>query len=358
VSGTRQTLRIGLDQRLAAYRAGGISRYALELGDALAQRPELELQRLRHHSDENARPAHVTLRTPAHHRFEPLALGVELGLRRLAFDVYHATDFVAPRLTGCPVVVTVHDLAFLRWPDQLSRNALAYYRKIRHQARRTAHWITPSEWTRSELQVLLGVDADDISVIPHGVSGFVGNAPVVPRERREPYLVAVGTVEPRKRYDLLLDAYERLRPQPRLHIAGAPGWNTDALQARVRATEGVTWHAAASDVEVNRLLSNALALLIPSLAEGFGLGALEALARGTPVISSGLGALSEVTGPAAFVPEHDDPASWAQATEHVIHDEAVWQDLSDAGVRRAGEFSWETAAARTAEVYRRVALSR
>lgn len=348
-------LRVGLDQRLAAYRAGGIARYAIELGNALAPISEIHLTRFRHHRDLSATAGDMALRTPAHHRFEPLALGVELRVRRADIDLYHATDVVAPRWVGRPVVATVHDLAFLRWPDQLSRDSLAYYRKVEHQADRTAHWIVPSEWTRDELTALLGIPSDDITVIPHGISRFVDSGSITPRDRRAPYLLAVGTVEPRKRYDLLLDAYERLKPRPQLHIAGAPGWNTTALQQRLKSTDGVHWHQTASDAEVNDLLSNALALLLPSLAEGFGLGALEAMARGTPVISSGLGALSEVTGPAAQVPDRDTPAAWAEAIEQVIHDESTWQRLSESGYRRSRAFSWDAAAAATADVYRRVA---
>ena len=348
-------LHIGFDQRLGAYRSGGISRYAVELGNALDRIPELGITRLRHASDASRQPGDLALRTPAHHRFEPLMIGAELRLRRQSFDVYHATDFVAPRLMQCPIVVTIHDLAFLRWPDQLSRDALAYYRNVEKQSRRVAHWITPSEWTRSELISLVGIPEADITVIPHGVSSFVTRGDILPRETREPYLLAVGTIEPRKRYDLLLDAYERLKPRPKLIVAGSPGWNTQPLQDRLRGTDGVTWLENASDTQVNDLLSRALALVIPSLAEGFGLGALEALARGTPVISSGLGALSEVTGSAAHIPDRDVPAAWAGAIESVIHDESRWRELSLRGASRAKKFSWSDAAQRTSQVYRSVA---
>ena len=351
----RRAIRVGFDQRLAAYRMGGISRYTLEIGNALAHLPDIDLTRLRHGSDSAATARGITLRTPPHHRIETYAVGIELAMQRERFDVYHATDFVAPRFTRCPVVVTIHDLAFIRWPDHLSRDALRYYRQVERQRQRVAHWITPSEWTKAELVDLVGVRADQITVIPHGVSSFLSRGNVVPRSEREPVVVAVGTVEPRKRYDLLLDAFERMSPQPELVVIGDGGWNTEALQGRLRSTGGVTWLDRASDADIDRLLSNALALAIPSLAEGFGLGALEAMSRGTPVVSSGLGALKEVTGDAAAVPARDDPDSWAEALESVIHDESQWQLLSNAGVRRAEAFTWPEAARRTAEVYRLVA---
>ena len=355
MASTQPGLRVGFDQRLAAYRMGGISRYALELGNALAALSDIDLARLRHSSDRAATPRDLKLRTPPHHRLETCAIGIELAMQRGRFDVYHATDFVGPRFTRCPVVVTIHDLAFIRWPDHLSRDALRYYRQVERQRQRVAHWITPSAWTKSELVDLVGVRADQITVIPHGVSSFVSRCNVVPRAEREPLVVAVGTIEPRKRYDLLLDAFERMKPQPKLVVVGDTGWNTEALQERLRSTGGVTWLDRASDADIDWLLSNALALAIPSLAEGFGLGALEAMARGTPVVSSGLGALSEVTGDAAAVPARDDSHSWAEALESVIHDESQWQLLSNAGVRRAEAFTWQEAARRTAEVYQLVA---
>lgn len=334
---------------------GGISRYALELGNALSALPDIDLAPIRHSRDSVATAGDIKLRTPPHHRFETFAIGAELALRRERFDVYHATDFVAPRLMRSPVVVTIHDLVFIRWPDHLSRDALRYYRQAEQQRHRVAHWITPSEWTKSELIDLVGIPNTDVTVVPHGVSSFLSCGEPSPRALREPYVIAVGTVEPRKRYDLLLDAYERMTPRPELVVVGEAGWNTATLQERLRSTDGVTWLDRASDAGINRLLSNALALAIPSLAEGFGLGALEAMARGTPVVSSGLGALTEVTGDAAIVPDRDDPESWVEALEAVVHDESRWQVCSEAGVRRAREFTWREAAYRTAEVYRQVA---
>ena len=116
-------ISVGLDQRLAGVRSGGIARYALELGDALEEISGIDIQRILHHGDPSSATGDIRLRTPAHHRLEPIAIGVELALRRHSFDVYHATDFIAPRLVRCPVVVTVHDLAFMRWPDHLSKDA-------------------------------------------------------------------------------------------------------------------------------------------------------------------------------------------------------------------------------------------
>jgi glycosyltransferase involved in cell wall biosynthesis len=350
----RTNFRVAFDQRLASYRGGGIARYQIELGDALARQSDIEVHRLLHSRDTAQSGNDVRLRTPPHHRLEPYAIGLELAARRRSFDAYHATDFVAPRFIRYPVVVTVHDLAFIRWPDHLSPDALAYYRQVTRQAPRTDHWITPSAWTKSELVELVGVSEQHISIVPHGVSSFVERGAVRPREERDPVILAIGTVEPRKRYHLLLDAFERMSSRLRLCVVGAPGWNTQELQKRLRSSARVTWLDTATDDEINDLVSRAVALAIPSLAEGFGLGMLEAMARGTPVVSSGLGALSEVAGSAAFVPDDDSPTAWAEALDGIAGDLDLWNEFSGAGLARAANFTWSEAARRTAEVYRLV----
>lgn len=345
-------LRVGLDLRLAAYRTAGIARYAVELGHALARLGGVDVVPLRHARDVVTDENEVRLRTPPHHRFEERLLRLELRLRRASFDLYHATDFIAPDLGETPAVATVHDLAFLRWPEHLSADALAYYRRIEASKQYTRRWITPSTWTRDELCEQLDIPEDKVEVIPHGVPSYIATVGVVPRGERRPFFVAVGTVEPRKRYDLLLDALERIHPRPELLIAGQPGWNTDALQHRLRTTPGVTWLRNASDQEIRRLLAGAVALAMPSQAEGFGFPALEAMACGTPVISSGYGALAEVTGTAAIVPPQDDAEGWAEALSTILEDSFRWEQASRAGAARAMEFSWERAAEKTLEVYR------
>ena len=351
-STTERPLRVGLDLRLAAYRTAGIARYAVELSHALARLEGVELVPLRHASDVASDQNQLRLRTPPHHRFEERLLRAELRLRRARFDLYHATDFIAPDLGETPVVATVHDLAFMRWPEHLSADALTYYRRIETSKHHTRHWITPSAWTRDELCELLDIPPERVAVIPHGVPSYVAHVGVVPRGERRPFILALGTVEPRKRFDLLLDAIERIDPRPELLVAGQPGWNTDALQQRLRTTPGVTWLRNASDQEIRRLLAGAMALAIPSQAEGFGFPALEAMACGTPVISSNHGALAEVTGEAAIVPDPDDADGWAEALSSILTDAFEWERASLAGAIRATAFSWERAARQTLEVYR------
>lgn len=345
---------MALDLRLAGYRAGGIARYADELYHALRQVPGLAVRAVRTQRDPDPDPRALRVRTPPHHRFEEYALGAELYTRRPRAQLFHATDFIAPRLPGTPAVATVHDLTFLTNPEMLDPVGLRYYRRIFKSKRWTAAWITPSQWTADSLVELVGVAPGSITVIPHGVPMLTTAQTPLPRSERGHYLLAVGTIEPRKRYDLLLDALALLPEPPPLLVAGRPGWQGAATEARLRATPGVEWRPNVGDAELAELYRRAWAVAVPSLAEGFGFSALESMAYGTPVLSSGLGALPEVTGPVALTPAEDSAEGWAAALGQLRGDETLWQRLAEGGYRRALTFTWTRAAQATAEVYRRV----
>ena len=274
-------ISVGLDQRLAGVRSGGIARYALELGDALDEM-------LRHWHPDASSTMVIRHRPPVKSGYEHqriIASNQLLSASSLRFAVIRSMSITPPISSPrewCAVRSSLPSTILPSCAGQITsaRTHLRYYRQIVSQSRRTAHWITPSAWTRSELVSLVGIPEEDVTVVPHGVSTFVDRGETTPRAQRKPYLLAIGTIEPRKRYDLLLDAFERLAPKPQLYVVGTPGWNTDDIQTRLRSTEGVTWLADATDAQINELLSGALALAVPSLAEGFGLGMLEAMARG------------------------------------------------------------------------------
>jgi glycosyltransferase involved in cell wall biosynthesis len=193
-----------------------------------------------------------------------------------------------------------------------------------------------------------------IHVVPHGVSlGLTAQAPL-PREERKPYLLAVGTIEPRKQYPLLLDALRIARDAPDLIIVGQRGWNSQDIERRLQTEARVDWRRSVDDASLRLLYREATAVVVPSRAEGFGLAALEAMAAGTPVVSSGGGALLEVTGDAAFTVPAAAPEAWADALDRIATDSELWQRLSLLGRERAATFTWERAARETADVYRRV----
>jgi glycosyltransferase involved in cell wall biosynthesis len=352
--GFGEVVHVALDMRLAGYRGGGIARYARELHTALAETDGVEVRALRSRRDATGASGDLRMRTPPHHRLERFTVPVELGLARYRPDVYHATDFIAPHLPGVPFVATVHDLAFVHWPDDLTPDALEYYRQIGGARRRTAAWITPSRWTAGDLAGIYGIDPATIHVIPHGVSLDLLAERPRGRAERGHYVLAVGTVEPRKQYELLLAASQTGRDLPKIVIAGAAGWNSGGIEARLRSARGVEWLDDSDDAALRRLYAEAIAVVIPSRAEGFGLPALEAMAVGTPVVSSGGGALPEVTGEAALTVEEASGEGWAAAIERIATDDELWERLSAAGRGRAQEYSWERAANATKVVYRRL----
>jgi alpha-1,3-rhamnosyl/mannosyltransferase len=345
-------LRVALDLRLAAYQPAGIARYAIELAQALDSTNELELVELHSRKDPVHGPRSRRLFTPPHHAFERYTLGIEALLRAGSpLDVFHATDFIVPRIPGVATVATVHDLTFLRHPEFLPPESLDYYRQIRRSQRWTDSWITPSAWTARDLEAWLGIASERVFVIPHGVPSHLTSVEIVPLEERGNFLLTVGTIEPRKRFDLLLDALDRMPETPPVYLAGRPGWCSEGLQRRIAADSRITWIRQGSDEQLTDLFRRARALVVPSIEEGFGLQALEAMACGTPVVSSGGGALSEVTGRAALEPGDPSPEAWAAALERVCADDTLWSELSEAAVRRARHFSWSNAAAETIKVY-------
>lgn len=346
------SINVALDMRLAGYRSGGISRYARELHRALLALDGINVRPLLSRRDANRDTRGLRLRTPPHHRLERFSIPVELALARYRPSVYHASDFIAPRLPGVRAVATVHDLAFVHWPDDLEPDALAYYRQLGDARARTAAWIAPSRWTADDLAGIYGIDRTTVHVVPHGVSLDLLTQRALSRGRRGDFVLAVGTIEPRKQYGLLLAASERGRDLPRIIVAGGSGWNSRGLEQRLRTTTGVEWIRNADDATLRRLYMEAIAVVVPSRAEGFGLPALEAMAVGTPVVSSGAGALPEVTGDAALAVEDPSGEGWASAIARIASDSELWTRLSVAGRARARTFSWERAAIETALIYR------
>lgn len=284
-------------------------------------------------------------------------------------DVFFAPNFFVPRrhlAATRAVVATVHDLAFLRLPQTVQQETLDNLH--RHLARAlfaASALIAVSTATGRDLEQLLGVSPRRVHVIHEGVDpSFTKPAPVstsLPAGLPDQYLLFVSTLEPRKNVIVLLDAFAAAvsRGYPGdLVLVGRWGWRTEGAQAALARSpvRGRIHHLDYLDREVLKLvLGRADALVFPSLLEGFGLPVVEAMAAGTPVITSPCSSLPEVGGDAVLYADPADPAALAGAILKLATDPALRDRMVVAGRERASRFRWEDAARATSSVLRRAA---
>jgi len=248
----------------------------------------------------------------------------------------HAPSLAVPPPGRAPLVVTVHDLAFLTHPGCFTARGRAFHARGLELARREALVVVvPSRFTGDELAAH-GFPGELIHVVPHGID--------LPPERSEaaspvpgPFVLAVGTVEPRKGIDVLLEAFSRLDGSgARLVIAGPRGWGEVPDLDR----PGVVALGRVDEATLDGLYRHAAVLAVPSRTEGFGLPVLEAMARGCPVVASDAGALPEVVGDAGILVPAGDPEALAAALGALLADENRRAALAAAGRRRTAEFTW------------------
>ncbi len=368
-------MRVGIDARLNAYRIGGISAYTRQLATAMAGKTGAELLFLQHRSHQRPlvvapHTRRVTLYTPPHHRFEAWTLPLEIS--RLGLDVLHCPDFIAPRRRPCAAVVTIHDLAFLRFPAILDAGARQYYEQVRSTVQHVDAIIAVSSTTRDDISELLDVPPERVDVIyeaadpmfaPHPIPA--GTLRLINRQNltANAFMLFVSTLEPRKNIPVLLRALQICRERDpatpyHLVLAGARGWLDQPVFAAIRdlrLADHVTVLGPVSRHDLLWLYNACRFYVNPSLYEGFGLPLLEALACGTPALASDIGSLREVGDPAAdFVPAGDELA-WADSLQRFWHDDLERSRRAAQGPLQAGRFSWQRAAQATLELYRRVA---
>jgi glycosyltransferase involved in cell wall biosynthesis len=260
-------------------------------------------------------------------------------------DVLHCPTYRGPLRSSRPFVITVHDLAVLRHPDAFNRWTRAYSPRVVPRVLRAARRvIAVSDFTRRELVDLIGVPAEKIRVVPNAVADeFTQDGPAADGE----YVLAVGTLEPRKNLRRLVDATRRTDTE--LRVVGAQGWGSVEVGGN-----GVRWLGEVNDVELARLYRGALCVAYPSLYEGFGIPVLEAMACGTPVVTTRGTAMEEVADGAAVLVDAHDPAEIAAGIERAA---AERDQLVPRGLERARRFRWDTVAAQTVEVYREAAAA-
>ena len=301
----------------------------------------------------------------------PLSLAAASVRDRL--DALHV-QYVGPPCHRGALVVTIHDLAFLRIPESFPRlQSIRLRRQVHANARRAAVVITGSEHSKRDIRDAYGVAERRLHVIPLAADpglATVTDAAAVEAVRRKfgithRYVLSVGRLNARKNLIALVRAFERVRPTVaegvQLVIAGPRDFQTDALDHAIDSSacpHDVLRVGAVSPEDLPRLLSGATAFAYPSLFEGFGLPPLEAMACGVPVICSNTGSLPEVVGDAALTFDPSRTDDIAAALLRVLTDAALRADLTVRGRARAAQFGWRRTAELTLEAYRLALRSR
>jgi glycosyltransferase involved in cell wall biosynthesis len=330
-------MRVGLDVTPLTLTKAGVARHIAGLLSGLERQPEVELRRY-------AFGGRGRALVPARDVGWYLA-ALPARARRDCVDVLHCPSQRAPVRSKVPLVVTIHDLAVLRHPEAFNAWTRTYSRAVLPRVARAAdRVITVSEFTSHELAELLDVADDKVRVIPNAVG-----APFGPdgKAAEGDYVLAVGTLEPRKNLARLVGAFERAGLNgTRLLVTGARGWGNVEP-----AGTSVEWLGFVPDEELARLYRGARCVAYVSAYEGFGLPVLEAMACGAPVVAASTGAGPEVSGNAAvLVDPLDDDAIAAGLVEAIDRAE----ELRERGLARAREFDWKRVADATVEVYREV----
>lgn len=287
--------------------------------------------------------------------------------RAATVSVYHSPYYLMPYRPGLPTVLTFYDLIPLRFPAYVSRRARLLFRFAVQMALRTArHVIAISEASRCDLLAMFSIQPERVTAIPLAAEAHFCPQPKAAIERvqaryslPESFLLYVGSNKPHKNLVNLVHAYAALpRAAPPLLIAGP--WDVrhpDAKQAaqRLGVSERVRFLGPVDDLDLPALYSGALAFVFPSLYEGFGLPALEAMACGAAVACSNVSSLPEVVGDAALLFDPRDVRALAEGMQRLIEDAALRHRLRESGLRRAAAFSWQRNALDTLHLYRRLA---
>ena len=325
-------MRVALDVSPLIQTRAGTARYLKALLRELRRRDDVDVETV---SFGRADRLSTIVRDAV---WYPFALG-----RTRDADVLHCPMYRGPLRPASPLVVTVHDLAVFRHPEAFNRWTRTYsphfVPRVLAAARRV---IAVSEFTRRELVELLGLREEKIRVVPNGVDDdFTPDGPAADGE----YVLAVGTLEPRKNLARLVEAARRNGIE--LRVVGARGWGNVELGGN-----GVHWLGEVTDAELARQYRGARCVAYPSLYEGFGIPVLEAMACGAPVVTSRATAMEEVADGAAVLVDPKDPAELAAGIERAV---AEREELVARGLERARAFRWDAVADATVDVYREAA---
>ncbi len=354
---------------LQAGNKSGTGRYVTELVRALAVCPEtLELTVLWPEDEplEELGGRVSVVRKPAQSLRRILTdhWSIQELCARKGIDVVHYPANFGPLFPLRNVVVTVHDLSYMRHPEWFRFNRAVYYRwALRRTVRTAKRIIADSEATAADLVQFAGLSREQMDVVPLGVhprfqpaSAEAQAAIRLKYSLPDRFFLYVGTLEPRKNLPRLIEAWSCVAPDSDadLVIAGRRGWKTQAIDAAVSRSphpQRIHFLDFIPEADLPAVMSAAFAFVWPSLFEGFGLPPLEAMACGTPVLTSKVSSLPEIVGDAALLTDPEDASAMAEGMQRLLHDTAFREGLMARGIERARLFSWERSAALTLKAY-------
>ncbi len=372
---------IGIDYTAAVHQSAGIGRYTRELVKALATQPAQTFEptyRLFVAGGAAVAPVlpgssyswHSTRLTKRwlERLWYRLRLPIHLETWTGRLDLLHQPDFVLPPVhPKTRTLLTVHDLSFVREPDSVMTGMTRHLNRwVPQSVAQADHVIAVSEATRQDLIELYRTPSEKITTLYHGVStGFepVEDTGKLATVRQKyglgdgPFILSVGTIQPRKNYQRLIQALAQLDRHYALVIVGSRGWQYETIfdeVNRLGLADRVHFPGFVAESDLPALYSAAGLFVYPSLYEGFGLPALEAMACGTPVVASNRASLPEVVGKAGLLVDPLDVTALAEAMSNVLEDEELQQQLTQAGRRQAARFTWSRMAAHLIDLYQKV----
>ena len=282
-------------------------------------------------------------------------------------DLYHFPNFIIPPMRkGCKTVVTIHDMSFVPYPHFAEgRNVRYLNAHIRDTVDRADAIITVSEFSAKEICTYLGVDPKRVFAIHHGIADTFARPDdntvkhvLAECKLDKPFLLTVGTVEPRKNLELLVSIFENLKDfDGELVIAGGLGWKYEPILERIKKSpraKNIRCLGYTADDKLPALYAGASAFLLTSHYEGFGFPPVEAMACGTPVVSSTGGSLAEVLGEGAVLINSLSHEDWIDPINQVLNDSTFREKLIIRGFAKAASYRWADAARKTMNVYRQV----
>lgn len=376
-------MRIGIDVTSALTQGGGIGRYTRELVRAIAALDSKNEYRLFSAKSSAVLPVPNPLPGGKNivHKTAPLdekwlyrlwyrlrwPLPVQLVTGQI--DLFHSPDFVLPPVSGrIPTLLTVHDLSFVHFPHVYTTTLVNYLnRVVPWSIKRAQHILADSQATKQDLKAIWDVPEEKITVLYSGVDARfkpIEDTRILTAVREKyalgqaPYVFTVGTIQPRKNYQMLIRAFAHIAHshEHNLVIAGGQGWLYDEILEEVHVQNlvgRVLFTGFVDDDDLPALYSSASLFVFPSLYEGFGLPLLEAMACGVPVISSNTSCLPEVAGRAAVLLPPDKQTAWIEAMRALLDNPVDRAQLVASGYGQVQQFTWEKSAQQLLNIYGR-----